>query len=59
MAFEDLRVEALSLLPVEVNDDEVAMTTEEARAIHLGLGVNYEEGEAPSGTEGPGKFDDI
>ena len=59
MAFEDMRVEVLSLLPVEVNDDEVAMTTEEVRAIHLGLGIQYEEGEAPSGTEVPSKFDDI
>ena len=59
MAFEDMRVEVLSLLPVEVNDDEVAMTTEEVRAIHLGLDIQYEEGEVPSGTELPSKFGDV
>ena len=54
-----MRVEALSLLPVEVNDDDVAMTTQEVRTIHEGLGVVYKEDEGPSGKQGPGTFDDI
>ena len=59
MGFDDMRVEVLSLLPVEVNDDDVAMTTQEVRSIHEGLRVVYGEDEGPSGKEGPGTFDDI